>query len=75
MYETSKSSALLIFPKEGLYSRPEELVAWYLTAGFVARPGASTEGGGNLVSLTKFVGNKEKVLKAMKYVRDARLQS
>lgn len=64
---------MLIFAKEGLYSKPEDLVAWYLTAGFVARPGASTEGGQNMVSLTKFVGDKEKVLKTMKYVRDARL--
>ncbi|CAK4034731.1 Hypothetical predicted protein [Lecanosticta acicola] len=54
-----------IVKKEGLYSKDEELVAWYLTAGFVARVNAGNNGGGNLVSLTKFIGKKEGVLKAL----------
>ncbi|KAK1068376.1 hypothetical protein LTR12_013739 [Friedmanniomyces endolithicus] len=45
--------------EEGLYAKPEELVAWYLTAGFVARSGSTPgsngrgkEGEGVVISLT-----------------------
>jgi len=36
-----------------LYAKSEELVAWYLTAGFVARPGRGKEGEGVIISVTK----------------------
>ncbi|KAK5732942.1 hypothetical protein LTR17_010075 [Elasticomyces elasticus] len=39
--------------RESLYSKPEELVAWYQTAGFVARGKGSKEGEGVLISITK----------------------
>lgn len=52
---------------ESLYSRGEELVAWYLAAGFVAREEHARPFGGCLISLTKFVGDREAVLKAIEY--------
>ncbi|KAK3115256.1 hypothetical protein LTR53_005576 [Teratosphaeriaceae sp. CCFEE 6253] len=39
--------------KESLYSKPEELVGWYQTAGFVSRGAGSKEGEGVLISVTK----------------------
>lgn len=51
--------------KESLYAKEEELVAWYLTAGFVAREQHAKPFGGNLISLSKFVGDREAILKAL----------
>ncbi|TKA82980.1 hypothetical protein B0A55_01559 [Friedmanniomyces simplex] len=53
--------------QETLYSRPEELVAWYLTAGFVARGkaagGSGKEGEGVVISVTKMAcTDRKKVL-------------
>jgi len=46
-----------IVREEALYAKPEELVAWYLTAGFVARNGNAgsrgKEGEGVVISVTK----------------------
>ncbi|KAK4951322.1 hypothetical protein LTR10_010295 [Elasticomyces elasticus] len=39
--------------RESLYSKPEELVAWYQTDGFVARGKGGKEGEGVLISTTK----------------------
>ncbi|KAK5715551.1 hypothetical protein LTR15_010196 [Elasticomyces elasticus] len=39
--------------RESLYSKPEELVAWYQTDGFVARGKGSKEGEGVLISTTR----------------------
>ncbi|TKA32351.1 hypothetical protein B0A50_01457 [Salinomyces thailandicus] len=44
--------------REGLYEKPEELVAWWLSEGFVARDGdarATRGSGGTLVSVTRMV--------------------
>lgn len=42
--------------KEGLYAKPEELVAWYPAGGFVARGEGPREGGGKVVvSVTTLV--------------------
>lgn len=52
--------------KEALYAKEEELVAWYLTKGFIARDQhAKPYGGGILISLTKFVGDKNAILKVL----------
>jgi hypothetical protein len=53
--------------KEALYAKDEELVAWYRTAGFIAREG-KTAGpfGGVLISLTRLVGERQKILAALK---------
>ncbi|KJX98524.1 hypothetical protein TI39_contig407g00002 [Zymoseptoria brevis] len=60
--------------KEGLYSKEEQLVAWYRTDGFVAREKHARPFGNCLVSLTKFVGNRERVLEVLRdfvtFVRD-----
>jgi len=51
---------------EDLYAKPEELVAWYPEAGFVAREAvAGPFGGGNIVMVAKFLcreGGRDKVL-------------
>lgn len=62
--------------KEGLYSKDEELVAYYLAAGFIARKDhALPFGGGTLISQTKFVcKDKAAVLEVLegfiKFVRE-----
>lgn len=55
--------------KEALYSKEEELVAWYLTDGFVAREQHAKPFGGNLISLTKFVGDREAILKVLRWAK------
>ncbi|KAK0941902.1 hypothetical protein LTR29_006628 [Friedmanniomyces endolithicus] len=54
--------------EEGLYAQPEELVAWYLSAGFVARPGRGKEGEGVIISLTKMTCTDR--AKALAVLRD-----
>lgn len=59
--------------RENLYAKPEELVAWYLAGGFVARDGeAETAGSGNmLVSVTRLsCVDQGKVLEKMECVTD-----
>ncbi|EMC94848.1 hypothetical protein BAUCODRAFT_25951 [Baudoinia panamericana UAMH 10762] len=41
--------------REELYAKPEELVAWYHAAGFVARDGVAVSGEGVLISVTRMV--------------------
>ncbi|KAK3619139.1 hypothetical protein LTR56_017617 [Elasticomyces elasticus] len=49
--------------REGLYSKPEELVAWYQTAGFVARGKGGKEGEDVLISTTRMeCKDRQKVL-------------
>lgn len=57
--------------KEALYAKDEELVAWYLTDGFMAREQHAKPFGGNLISLTRFVGDREAILKALRYAWNA----
>ena len=55
--------------QEGLYEKPEELVAWYQAAGFVARESSGKQDGkgGVLISVTKMVArDREEVLSLMK---------
>ncbi|KAK5676610.1 hypothetical protein LTS10_010911 [Elasticomyces elasticus] len=53
--------------REGLYSKPEELVAWYQTAGFVARGKGSKEGEGVLISTTRMECNdRQKVIDVLR---------
>ena len=54
--------------EEGLYEKPEDLVAWYLTDGFVARDGrASRSEGGALISVTRMVArDREEGLRFMR---------
>lgn len=54
--------------KEALYAKEEELVAWYFTAGFIAREQDAKPFGGNLISLSRFVGDREGILKALEYI-------
>ncbi|KAK0922605.1 hypothetical protein LTR91_004380 [Friedmanniomyces endolithicus] len=59
-----------IVREEALYAKPEELVAWYLTAGFVARNGNAgsrgKEGEGVVISVTKMTcTDRAKVLAAL----------
>jgi len=57
--------------KEGLYEKPEELVAWYQAAGFVARDGGAKESGrgGPLISVTRMVaGDSEELFGLLRYV-------
>lgn len=41
--------------KEGLYSKDEELVAYYLAAGFIARNDHAVPFGGTIISQTRFI--------------------
>jgi len=53
--------------RESLYSKPEELVGWYLTAGFIARGTNAEPFGGVLISVTRMVcKNRADVLDFMK---------
>ncbi|KAK0366562.1 hypothetical protein LTR91_003321 [Friedmanniomyces endolithicus] len=60
--------------EEDLYAKPEELVAWYLTAGFVARSGSTPgsngrgkEGEGVVISVTKMTcTDRAKVLAVLR---------
>jgi hypothetical protein len=56
--------------REDLYAKPEELVAWYLAAGFVSRQsGAQPFGGGVLISVSKMVtADRERILELFRYV-------
>lgn len=61
--------------REGLYSKDEELVAFYPSAGFVAREVHALPFGGTLISLSRFIcKDKAAVLNLIKnfvpYVRD-----
>jgi len=57
--------------REELYSKPEDLEAWYLKSGFVARSTSRQEGGGKtLVSVTRLViagkaGDEQTILTAL----------
>ncbi|KAK4507400.1 hypothetical protein PRZ48_001135 [Zasmidium cellare] len=55
-----------IVKKEGLCVQEDELVAWYLSDGFVARGEHARPFGGNLVSLSRFTGDREAILKALR---------
>ncbi|KAK5123309.1 hypothetical protein LTR85_002739 [Meristemomyces frigidus] len=53
--------------REGLYSKPEELVAWHLTEGFVARETNAEPFGGVLISVTRMTcKDRSEVLEFMK---------
>lgn len=53
--------------RERLYSKDEDLVAYYFTAGFVARKDHAFPFGGTLISLTRFICNdKAAVLELLK---------
>lgn len=55
--------------REGLYEKPEELVAWYFADGFVAREADALPFGSALVSVTRMVcRDREEVFGMMKYV-------
>ncbi|WPG98083.1 Hypothetical protein R9X50_00086900 [Acrodontium crateriforme] len=46
--------------KEGLYAKPEELVAWYQAGGFVARDVHAKPFGNVLISVTRMTTNDQK---------------
>lgn len=51
---------------DGLYSKDEELVAWYFTVGFIAREQHALPFGGALISVTNLVGDREAIVQALK---------
>lgn len=54
--------------KEGLAAKPEELVVWYPTAGFVSRDDATVAGRGTIVMIAVFKcksGKRDQVVEVL----------